>query len=401
MNPHDPQHPDPENAAWEEAMSRDFDARVRDLHESPLDFDSVKGKAHKIRRNRRAAVAGGILGVAAIVTPIAVLANNNGDADTKEPPFVTDPTTTIADPAPPAADYIVDGVWHQADGATVNLPANDFPYDAAVVWNDQLVATRYDGEAFSVSDVIDTEGTVVDRFDSTGSVVVNPEGTTIAWIDTDGTVMTAWDGDEVSMGSVDLSSAGEGVAWSAVAVSGGPSCYEVEDGCAVYVVGGDGTVESLNSHGVNDSPLEEYVDVKDVDGTRATVVTEVRDGETCNALVNTDDGAEVWQTCDHQLWQISPDGESIAAPPSYFDGLGPTSISVLNAETQGETGSYSPEGGFIATWAWSTDGQLLFDTYDGARWHLIAMAPDDGAITEIGEPVKGDELDSPFTLIRH
>ena len=68
-------------------MSRDFDARVRDLHEAPLDLDSVKGKAHKIKRNRRAAVAGGILGVAAIITPIAVL-SSGGNTESEKPPVV-------------------------------------------------------------------------------------------------------------------------------------------------------------------------------------------------------------------------------------------------------------------------------------------------------------------------
>jgi len=403
MNPHGPTTPDPENAAWEEAMSRDFDARVRDLHESPLDFDSVKGKAHKIRRNRRAAVAGGILGVAAIVAPIAVLANSNGDTDTKEPPFVTDPTTTIADPAPPVADYVVDGVWHQADGATVDLPANDYPYDAAVVWNDKLVATRYDGEVFSVTEVIDADGTVVDSFDSTGPVVVNDAGTTIAWIDTDGTVMTAWDGDQVSLGTVDLAAPGETVAWSAAAITGGPNCYEEADGCIVYVNSGLGDESrSLDSHGINDIVATGVTKVFDAtsDGTVSVINDVTDDLNTCGGLLDRIDGTLRWTTCDYQVQQISPDGGLVAAPQSQYDGLGPTQLSILDAHSGAATGQYAPEGGFIGTWAWTTDGHLLFDAYDGARWHLISMATD-GSITEIGEPVKGGEPDSPFTLIQH
>ena len=34
-------HTDP----WETEMSREFDQRVRDLHEAPLTLDQVKGKA--------------------------------------------------------------------------------------------------------------------------------------------------------------------------------------------------------------------------------------------------------------------------------------------------------------------------------------------------------------------
>ena len=41
------------NDPWETEMSRTFDQRVRDLNEAPLNLDQVKGKAVRIRRNRR------------------------------------------------------------------------------------------------------------------------------------------------------------------------------------------------------------------------------------------------------------------------------------------------------------------------------------------------------------
>src|SRR4051812_7071973 len=158
------------------------------------------------------------IAVAAVIAPLAVLAvacgDDSGDkssgaedpttsasSEPTETPTSSEPTETTTDepstedPADlTGADYVVDGVWHQSDGDTVRLPHHAHPYDAAVIWNDQLVATRWDGEVFSVADVIDEDGKVVDSFDTTANVVVNDEGTTLAWIDTDGTVMTAWDG---------------------------------------------------------------------------------------------------------------------------------------------------------------------------------------------------------------
>ena len=402
-HPNDPTNPNPDNTAWEEAMSRDFDARVRDLHEAPLDISSVKGKAHKIKRNRRAAVAGGILGVAAIVTPIAVLANNNG-ATNSEPDFAEpSESESITDTSPPVLDYVLNGAWHQADGDVVRLPQNDQAYDAAVLWNDQLVATRWDGEVFSIADVIDAEGNVVDSFDTTSGVAVNEAGTTIAWIDTDGTVMTAWEGDQVSMGTVDLAAAGETVAYFTAAVTGGPNCYEVEDGCLVYVNSGLGDESrSFSSHGIDDIVAPGVTKVFDATGAGAvSVINEVtEDLNTCGGLLDLTDRTLRWDTCEYQVQQISPDGRHVAAPPSQFDGLGPTSISVLDAETGQETGRYSPEGGFIGTWTWTTDGHLLFDAYDGASWHLLSMSTD-GEIAEAGDPVEGEEFDSPFTLIQH
>ncbi len=362
------------------------------------------------------------IAVAAVIAPLAVLAVACGDdSDPKADDAASDPTTaasseptvapttseptisesaTPTEPADTGVDYVVDGVWHQADGDTVQLPDNPQAYDAAVIWNDQLVATRWDGEVFSVADVIDEDGNVVDSFDTTANVVVNAEGTTLAWIDTDGTVMTAWDGGEVSIGTVDLAAPGETIAWFPAAVTGGPDCHEVVDGCIVYANGGEGTVASFDSHGVNDSPLEQHIAVRDVDGGRATVLTKVTDFDTCSALIETDTGTTVKKTCDVQLRQISPDGASIAAPPTYFDGLGPTDISIVDSTTLEETGRYAPEGGFVADWAWSTNGNLLVSTYDGANWHLMSLSPT-GEIAEIADPVKGNDVDSPFTLIQH
>lgn len=405
MNPKNPDHPTPDNSdssAWEEAMSRDFDARVRDLHEAPLDIDSVKGKAHTIKRNRRAAVAGGIVGVAAIVTPIAVL-TNGGSTDTQEPPVVDDPTDTITDPTSPAPDYVLDGTWHQADGDTIKLPKTPQPYDSAVLWNDQLVATYWDGEVYSITDVIDDEGKVVDSFESASSPAVNEAGTTIAWIDTDGSVLTAWEGDQVSLGTVDLAAPGETVAYFTAAITGGPNCYEDVDGCQVFVNSGLGDESrSFDSHGINDIVAPGITKVFDAtDDGVVSVITKVTDDlDTCGGLYDQVDGTLRWRTCDYQVQQISPDGKHAAAPQSQYDGLGPTQLSILDATSSEEVGRYAPEGGFIATWAWAADGSLLFNAYDGANWHLISMATD-GSITEIGDPIPGEDIDNPFVLIQH
>ena len=357
------------------------------------------------------------IAAAAVIAPLAVLAvgcgsDSGSDSDDAASDSQTtassDPTTPASEPpaAPAGVDYVVDGAWHQADGDVVKLPKNANPYDSAVIWNDQLVATYWDGEVYSIADVIDDEGKVVDSFDTTSGVAVNESGTTIAWIDTKGGVMTAWGNakaDQVSMGKVDLAAAGETVAFFPAAVTGGPNCYEVEDGCVVYVNSGLGDESrAFDSHGINDIVGRGVTKVFDAtdDGT-LSVITEVTDDlDTCGGLFDLIDRTLQWKTCDYQVQQISPDGGYVAAPQSQYDGLGPTQLSILDATSGEETGRYSPEGGFVGTWAWTTDGQLLFDAYDGANWHLISMATD-GSITEIDDPVAGDDFDSPFTLIQH
>ncbi|MEZ0579543.1 hypothetical protein [Nocardioides sp. MH1] len=410
QTPNDPTSSSSSDTPWEEAMSRDFDARVRDLHEAPLDFDSVKGKAHKIRRNRRAAVAGGVLGVAAVITPIAVIAGGHGTGKADQQPYVgrsDQPTSQTSDPANDdvAVDYLSRGEWHQADGDTVELPKNDQPYRAAVLWDGQLVATRYDGEVYDVADVIADDGTVVDSFSTTSPVAVNDGGTTIAWIGTDGKVMTAWDGDEVDLGTVDLAAAGEGVAWTVAAVTGGPDCHEAVDGCMVFAnsnLGDEPTTYS--SHGIVDNPIpgaKSYADAGTVGGFRATYIdTYNQDTSVCGGLYDLEKGKPAWQTCDFDPGAISPDGKYVAGAPSYGDGLGDSQVNILKATDGASTGQFAPEGGFVSTdYAWSESNTLVFSTYDGATWHLMSMEPS-GSLTELTD-AKGPAEDSPFVIVQH
>ena len=216
-------------------MSREFDKRVRDLHEAPLTFDNVKGKAMTIRRNRRIAVAGGILAAAAVIVPVAVLAGNGlGDAD-DGPDFGQQ--LAVAHPGdrpqrPDAADrgagaavgvsYLEGSTWHRADGSTVEL---DETYYSAVELGDQLVATtQRQRQADRRRDRRRRQrrGLVPDllhpgrqRRPHHGRVHRPPTGS----------LMTRWADGEVAMGEGFVD--GDSVA----AITGGPNCYEVVDGC--------------------------------------------------------------------------------------------------------------------------------------------------------------------------
>ena len=94
-------HTDP----WETEMSREFDQRVRDLHEAPLTLDQVKGKAGRIRRTRRLAVAGGALAAAAVIVPIVVFAGGNLTDDSGPEP-APKPSPTVIDPSGTGFGYI-------------------------------------------------------------------------------------------------------------------------------------------------------------------------------------------------------------------------------------------------------------------------------------------------------
>ncbi|WP_322937003.1 TolB-like translocation protein [Nocardioides bizhenqiangii] len=398
-HPTDPTNPAPDESAWEVAMSRDFDARVRDLHEAPLDITSVKGKAHKIKRNRRAAVAGGVLGVAAIVTPIAVLANSTDDAGGRSPEFVEQTTDTAAPPANP--DYLQGTTWHQADGDTVEL---DHEYQQAVQWGDRLVGTRSGPEVYLVTEVLDEDGNVIESMNTTSPVAINDTGTTIAWVEDNGQVMTAWDGGETAIGSVELAAPGETIAWTAAAISGGPDCNEDADGCVVYLNSNlDEDARAVSSDGINDIAADGAKRVFDSTSDGAvSVVTEVDDfGDTCGGIYETQTSAFRFETCDYQVQQFSPNGDFFIGTQSQFDGAGPSRIALVDAaDGQTEVNSFERDGWIVGDWTWSPDGAVIFTAYEGGRWHLMAMTVD-GDTTELAEPVRGDDFATGFRPIRH
>ena len=213
--------------AWGEAMNRDFDARVRNLHEAPLNVDGVKRKAGTIRRNRRVAVAGGVAAVIAVVAPTAVfVSNGSGNADGVQPAGA--PT---ADPAAAKVDFLAGRTWHRADGDAVTLDAT---YDSAVIWDGQLVATRGDAAStdHGIVDVIDVKGEeaiVVDTFETNAQpVVVNDDRSTLAYVTPDKKLMTRWADDTAELASGLRSEA------AAAGIRGGPACGPGTD-CAVFV----------------------------------------------------------------------------------------------------------------------------------------------------------------------
>ncbi|WP_188113295.1 hypothetical protein [Nocardioides humilatus] len=409
MNPNDPTTPDSPDTPWEEAMSRDFDARVRDLHEAPLDFTSVKGKAQKIRRNRRAAVAGGVLGVAAIVTPVAVLASTN-DGTSTEPPVVnqsdsTTPTPTqAADPVGP--DWLQGRTWHQADGDEVELPEGD--YQQAGIWNDQLVTLQAATEVFPSMYVFDADGNPVGDPLQVAGFAISADQTILAYTTADGELITRWQGGQSTLASdVGDSAGGESFGGEPVSVIGTAPCEPESGACLVRI---NTSTSGCRGIGSSDVPLpvdarmcfDEQLAPTPEQAFRSLISysDEIKDdGVVCGGVADAD--GFLWHGCDYEPQAISPDGQYVVGAPSIYDGLGWATISVLDAETGEQTGVFSPEGGFVSSYVgWTPENQFLFSTYDGAQWHLFSMDPADGGTTELAS-VAGSDVDNPYLPIQH
>ncbi len=396
-NPNDPTSSD---APWEEAMSRDFDARVRDLHEAPLDFNSVKGKARTIRRNRRAAVAGGILGVAAIVTPIAVLTNGGDTTNSKEPDFAPQTTESAVDPTT-GIDYVEGRTWHQADSGTVQLPKGE--YYGARLWNDKLVTLQPGVEVYSTLSIFDEDGSIFDQVEEVAGFAVSADGTILSYTEGDGDLHARWDGGTAVLATnVTDTGGGESVGGAPVSVVGTPPCT-VDDNCLVRVnTYEDGCVDI----GTGGTPAPgDALACGDENGDRLVYVNDLtEEGYQCGGIRFGSQDTATWSTCDYDLQELSPDGTYVVGGQIDSDGLGPKEVSVLDAATGDLVSTYTAPTASAFLWsdiAWTASGHLLVSEWDDGQWRLLAIDPTaDGDPVEVAGPVEGGN-NNPFLVIHH
>lgn len=395
------EHPTNGSDPWESEMSREFEQRVRNLHEAPLTFDNVKGKAMTIQRNRRIAVAGGILAAAAVIVPVAVLVGNDLGDDDEIPAATSSPSPTQAtdsnDPSPTVppvgtvgASYLEGATWHREDGSTVELAET---YFWGVELDDELLAARNDGGAWTV-DVIDPAGDVAESFDVLSMPpVANADNTTVAYISADGALMTRWADGEVAMGEGFVD--GD----SAAAVSGGPNCFEDVDGCVVFVNHGDGsTPEVLDSHGIRDIVAPGAIKVRGVsaDG-RVALQTSSSDTGSCSAVLDQSGSDPVFETCDATLFGFSPGGGLVSGSDAYLDGIGLGYVTILDAANGKELSRFTPHQGFVRETVWEDDDSLLVNTYEEGEWRIYRLGVD-GSTDQVAS-AEGTEDAPAFTLL--
>ncbi|MFB9313676.1 hypothetical protein [Nocardioides plantarum] len=400
-----PNNPDNSSSdPWGDEMTSEFDRRVRDLHEAPLTLDQVKGKAVTIKNKRRAAVAGAVLAAAAVIVPVAVAAGNGFGHDKADvAPATSTPSETATDPAtpdptpdptpPPAAGagvaYLEGADYHRADGTVTTLPSADY-LDAAVL-GDQVAAYRFAGEN-GVVDLIDGQ-TVSQTYEVRTSMVTAPDGATVAFVTTDDElVFLNGEHGEQSLGKVDPD-----VTLSAIIGDG--DCG-LESGCHPFLEHADfttGDAFEINYEGPETAPAPGALQVHDADDRfLVSVTTKVTDDSTCGGLFERRSQQWVFQTCEHQVQEISPTGEFTTAFPSYYDGLGPGSFSILG--TDGEpVAEKTAKDGVVERVGWLDDTHAVATVYDDGAWKIISLGVD-GEEKVLVEGAAGAIEESPYHL---
>lgn len=403
-DPNDPTDPTTPKDPWEREMSSEFERRVRDLHEAPLDLSHVKGKAMNIKRKRQAYVAAGVAAVAAAVVPIALLVSGSTDSDSLQP---AGPSTTIVDtqspsetpaPAPAGPDlgfgYITadagNATLHPADGSVIELPGPGYT-DAAVL-GDALAAFRQDDDAAGFVDVIE-DGTVTTTYEARSSMVVTPTGSAVAFMTTDGELLVLGTGGEKTSFGTDFDADDY-----PAALIGDGDCG-LESGCHPFLNsgGGEKAPYEINYEGPNTDVVPDAVRLNDAtDDFLATIQTSFSDDGSCGGLYDRQAQEFVFETCASQVLDISPRHDFVIGTDPYGDGAGPGYFTILDT-TGAEVARYTPEQGYLYQMAWADDTHAVATVYDGARWHLVSLDTD-GDIAELVDPVPGTDVDPAFYL---
>lgn len=392
---------------WERAMSNEFERRVRDLHEAPLSFDAIKGKATSIRRKRRAAVAGGVLAAAAMIAPVAVLALNDDQQSrtiqpaVPTPTIVTDPTPSptptadlVPNPANPLGiDYLEGRTLVRADGLVVDLP-NDYQ-DGTRVGDDMFLGVAYSEEGTFIEEV-DGNGAFVGFEPALSSVASNDERTVAAYLNQDGSMelRSATDRTTVPVTFTDGA--------TPITVVGDADCIAAES-CLVFVnsageeppsvVSQDGSAEPLTNGTRNLMDAE-------LDGTSVGVVS-IQDQGTCNSVFSGTTGQPLFENCEFRYFDFSADQRYLNGAQSYGDGFGDAWAGIYDATDGSEIARLQSDGTAVVQSAWAPDNTLLVVVYefDIREWSVVRLAPDGTETTVLGPVTTPSGDESPFLLI--
>lgn len=403
-------------------IGRELHNRVDDLHEAPLTFRDVQGRATRIRRGRRIAAGVGLAAAAAILVPTALIAGSGLDGS-KQPDPAPQPSTSTATATegspgvkptvpldvsgletgePPAVTWLDGQTAHLASGETLELAG---AYQSIAEVGDRFVVSGVDDQGNRQATVLSEAGEPSGSFpisDYSG-VVTNGKGTAAAWIGNDGVPMVLQEGQPEPVQLTAVEGSGFGIGGLAgdncmpASDSGGPT-EAADSGCTVYVNSGSDigqrtswVVTSQGAVGRTGGGLL-AVNAVDPDGSRLMGLTELKDPlGGCWNVTDRDFQAE-WETCDDQPEAFSPNGQYIATVPAETEGYGPTELAILEAEGGDRVVRFVLDQNAQATPShivWEDAEHVLAVVFQNDQWSVVRFGLD-GSMEYAVEPLSGN-----------
>ncbi|WP_248583097.1 hypothetical protein [Nocardioides sp. InS609-2] len=293
--------------------------------------------------------------------------------------------------AEPAAPWLIGRTLHR-DGSTLELPR---AYDQFATLGDRVFAVRSDDQGRMTLDEIDASGTVT-ASNATYGMAVNADRTNLVWTSGRGHIHTVW-----AAGDADMAKQPARVRPVTITGPGAAdgSCLETEHdrGCVVFFNNDNGAgPQYTSSHGITDIVGPSSLQVADASGGLVAVQTGVSDDGSCWEVLR--GWKQQWRTCANTLLDFSPDASLLLASDAYLDGIGPRSLTVLDAKDGTTVVSFRTGRGFIGSWLWEDDRHLLVTTYDAGRWNLLRAGIDGSVEAAIAPDSSSDELNRPFAV---
>ncbi|WP_432477425.1 hypothetical protein [Nocardioides sp. GXQ0305] len=367
-------------------------AQVDGLAGAPLPFESVRGRAHAIRRTRRIAAASvAAVAVVAIALPVSLLGDpaNRGDS----PPEIADTPTQAEEQVPPPAIPYVDGTTlTMPDGTERELPAS---YTTVAVLGEKVLGVSIDPQE-STATLERIEGGEVTSSEelADSGLALNPEGTSVAYVRSDGELVVESEDDQAGLGY-------HGTV-QPVRLFGGGICGAEDGQCLVFVDDGRTPKVISGPDDVTELP-DDPLAVEDASSAagRVAMLMSIAEREpgSCSRVVSNDGAVgEVFETCEVTLSRFSPGGDHLSAGPAYQSGIGDSFVAIVDGETGDEVARHEPADGFVGVSVWEDAEHLLALSHESGEWSVVRLGVDGSVETVLG-PVAGDELEPPWRLV--
>ena len=368
-------------------------------HLPPVSFglDAVKGRAGRIRRNRRIAAGVAVAAAFAVVVPTAVTVGGALQSERTIQPASPEPSptqvtrTTLTLDAQrgdtPEVEYFTpDGVVLPGQG----LQPLDVSYQALVPSEADggWIAMEPDRQGISyLNEDFEPQG----GSSATESLVTTPDRAWVAWVAPEPGAQTL-----VVHSTTDPES---GMTWdlpeSPVAL---PVGFIAEDRVVYQTMDPQGRAELFIAEpDGSTTKLPGYVGVESADPTSGLIAVQTKaneDASGCFGVVDPDVSLTepVWETCAHSLGGFSPDGRLVMASSSYQSGLGPSYIDVLDAETGAVVAEFRQDRKAqiaLVMPVWESSESIVTVAVEGEVTTMLRLGLD-GSVEEVVDRVRGE-----------
>jgi hypothetical protein len=390
--------PNPHGNDLERELGRQLHEQVDHRHDAPLDLGDVRGRAGRIRRNRRVAVGAGVAAALAVIVPTAVLAggglNRSQEPDPVRPPAeerVAVHTKLTLDGVPrgdaPGIEYFTeDGVVLPEEG----LVEQETRWQA-------LIPSERDGGWIAFGPARGEVRYLSEEFEDQGgsdagdALVASADRSYVAW--------TASKPGAQTLVLHATTESGTDRSWDFAASPPVEPVGVLGDDRVVFQTTNQRTGKVTVGIAEADGSTSGFADVVDAmavsgDGLVSVMTRSNPDNSGCFGIVDTaaDPTAVAWETCENSLGVFSPDGRYVLAGPAYLDGAGDRTLAVLDARTHREVATFDqPRKGqvTIGQTAWESDDTAVAYVSDGPSEALLRLGAD-GTMERATDVVQGN-----------